>query len=84
MDTLNHVLLLDKLERYGARGIALKLFRSYLYDMKPIDSLNGMNSALKNITTGIPQVSILGLLVFLVFYFYCYYHYYFSGLTTTT
>ena len=33
-DTLNHDLLLHKMERYGTRGITLEWFRSYLYARK--------------------------------------------------
>ena len=33
-DTLNHRILLDKLERYGIRGTALEWFNSYIFNRK--------------------------------------------------
>ena len=33
-DTLNHDLLLHKMERYGIRGVTLEWFKSYLHDRK--------------------------------------------------
>ena len=63
-DTADHAILLDKLDRYGIRGNANDFFRSYLSDRRQYTVINGVNSALKNITCGVPQGSVLGPLFF--------------------
>ena len=66
-DTVNHRILLSKLEHYGVRGCALEWFRSYLSDRKQYVSVNGSNSDLLSITCGVPQGSVLGPLLFLIY-----------------
>ena len=66
-DTVNHKILLSKLEHYGIRGCALEWFRSYLSDRKQYVSANGSNSNLLSITCGVPQGSVLGPLLFLIY-----------------
>ncbi len=66
-DTLDHNILIKKLEHYGIRGKALDWFRSYLFNRKQCVSLNGVMSDYKSITYGVPQGSILGPLLFILY-----------------
>ena len=66
-DTVNHRILLSKLEHYGVHGCALEWFRSYLPDRKQYVSVNGSNSDLLSITSGVSQGSVLGPLLFLIY-----------------
>ena len=71
-DTLDHKLLLKKLEIYGIRGIALSWFQSYLENRTirvKIQTEKGQYkySDQHTITYGTPQGSCLGPLLFLVF-----------------
>ena len=66
-DTVNHDILLKKLEYYGIRGVALKLFKSYLADRMQCTEIGDQQSSLKYIKCGVPQGSILGPLLFLLY-----------------
>ena len=65
-DTVDHNILLEKLDYYGIRGVAKDWFRSYLGNPKQYVTLNGSNSFFKAILTGVPQESVLGPLLFLI------------------
>ena len=66
-DSVNHKILLQKLKKYGIRGIPLKLMESYLSNRWQYVKLNNKSSNLERIEIGIPQGSILGPLLFLLY-----------------
>ena len=66
-DTVNHKILLKKLEHYGVRGHALKWFTSYLAGRKQYTTVSNIDSQLKDISYGVPQGSVLGPLLFLIY-----------------
>ena len=66
-DTINHQILLKKLQHYGIRGMTLQWFTSYLSDRKQRVKLDSKKSTFLNITCGVPQGSILGPLLFLLY-----------------
>ena len=53
-DTVNHHILLMKLEHYGIRGTTLNWFESYLSDRKQCVSVNGFYSCYLSVTCGVP------------------------------
>ena len=65
--TINHSLILDKLEAYGFSMASLKLLPSYLCNRFQRTSVNASVSDWKEIKTRIPQGSILGPLLLNIF-----------------
>ena len=66
-DTVNHSVLLHKLFALGMNHGSVDCFRSYLTGWKQVVDVNGTMSYVNDITSRVPQGSILGLLLFLIY-----------------
>ena len=66
-DTVDHHILLQKLEHYGIRGVANEWFSSYLKNRARFVSIGNVSSTIKELLTGVPQGSVLGPLLFLLY-----------------
>src|SRR2546425_2254388 len=66
-DTINHTILLQKLEYYGVRGLVNDFIKSYLTNRLQYVEIENISSNPMKITCGIPQWSILGPLLFLLY-----------------
>ena len=66
-DTVNHDILLKKLEKYGINGLELDWFTSYLQERKQFCKVNSTSSSINAISCGVPHGSCLGPLLFLVY-----------------
>ena len=66
-DTVDHKILLHKLDHYGFRGVINKWFSSYLQGRTQTTQIDSYISARNDITCGVPQGSVLGPLLFLIY-----------------
>ena len=66
-DTVDHQILLAKLNHYGICGVSNDWFKSYLSNHNQYVSINGYESSLAVINCGVTQGSVLGSLLFLLY-----------------
>ena len=66
-DTLYHKILIDKLYRYGIKGIPLDWFISCLETRQPYVKISDNTSSKVYTTCGVPQGSILEPLLFILY-----------------
>ena len=66
-DTVDHSILLHKLEHYGVRGVVKDWFTSYLSDRYQTTQIGDCVSDKKRCVCGVPQCSDLGPLLFLIY-----------------
>ena len=64
-DTVDHNILLTKLNHCGVRGVANNWFKSYLENRNQYVSINGISLDFSKVTRGVPQGSILDPLLLL-------------------
>ena len=66
-DTVNHDILLDKLNYYGVKGISNMWLVTFLKERYQYTTIKEYNSDKLMSTNGLPQGSVLGPLLFLLF-----------------
>ena len=66
-DTVDHIILLQKMDLYGIQDNTISWFENYLSNRKQYVTYNGIKSQTEKINCGVPQGSILGPLLFLIY-----------------
>ena len=66
-DTVNHEILLEKLDYYGIRGICNDLVRSYLSNRQQKVYIAQESSNTPLVKSGVRQCSVLGPLLFIIY-----------------
>ena len=66
-DTVDHGILLSKLNHYGVRGASYQWFKSYLTGRQQYTTIAHLKSGPCSINYGVPQGSVLGPILFLLY-----------------
>ena len=66
-DTIDHIILIKKLNYHGIRSISNKWFQSYLVNRQQSVSLHNSESSRLKLLWGVPQRYTLGPLLFLIY-----------------
>uniref|UniRef100_A0A8D3AUE7 Reverse transcriptase domain-containing protein n=1 Tax=Scophthalmus maximus TaxID=52904 RepID=A0A8D3AUE7_SCOMX len=66
-DTIDHKILLQRLEHIGIKGTALEWFKSYLSDRFQFVNVNNKSSMHTKVRHGVPQGSVLGPILFTLY-----------------
>ena len=66
-DTLDHGILLNKLEKYGVRGNVLNLLKSYLNNRQQVICIHSAFSVSHYVRCGVSPGSVLGPLLFTIY-----------------
>ena len=73
-DTVDHDILLSKLEYYGVCDESLPWFKNYFTGRKHFVHIDSQSSEEVAVSSGVPQGSILGPLLFIVYLLFMTYH----------
>ena len=66
-DTLDHNILVHKLNHYCFRGVTKQLFESYITNRQQFIKINDIRSNVITTNTGVPHGSVLGPLLFNIY-----------------
>ena len=67
IDTVDHSILLNELQKYGIKGLENDCFKSYITNRKQFCKINGISSKTEDINCGVPQGSWFVPLLFLIY-----------------